>query len=128
MSWLTEAFRPNHCYENGGDTWRLWIGDLAYWNENEGGHRAGSMLTFEIGFGDQIGDFDEESHTLHWADGKAYTVRHPDARKFLTRWITVQIWRWGFTFNWRGPEITGTDWGIPRWHFDKHGELLEDYR
>lgn len=128
MSLLSEAFRLNHCYETGGDRWRLWIGDLAYWNENEGGCRVGPQLSFEIGFGDHVGDFDEDTHPMRrQEDGQLRGVFNPEARKFLTRWISVTIGRWGFSISWRGSEIAG-DWEVPRWKLDRHGQLLEDWR
>lgn len=119
MMWITEAFRPNHCYESGGDTWRLWIGDLAYWNENEGGGRIGPQLSFEISVGDHCGDYDD----VHaWPK-----IPVEERKQYLTRGVSLQIWRWGISVNWRGPEIAD-DWDIPRYQLDRHGELLEDYR
>lgn len=115
--WIAEAFRPNHCWESGGERWRLWIGDMAWWNENEGGYRAGAQISFDAGIGDHIGDYDELQYGENYEKSKYY----------LTHSFSFMLWRWGFSINVRGRQIPRS-WDTPRWQLDRHGELLPDYR
>lgn len=119
--WLGEDLNA----EKGGQTWRLIYGDLARWSETEGGDRQGAQLLLDIGFGDYLGDFDiDETHFDHTL---RKFVRDSPKRTFLTHWICLQIGRWGVSLNWRGREITGTDWEIPRWKLDRAGKLLPEW-
>lgn len=107
---VRQLFSESHCYENGGDRWRIWVGNIGRWNEQESGGRFGGQLSAEISFGDHIGDFDQ--------DGKHY----------LTSFTSILLWRYGISLSLRGRKIDPSKWDIPRWKLDKHGELLEEWR
>ena len=109
--------RDVRCYETGGDTWRLWLGDIIGWSEQEGGGRGGAQFGFHFNVGDLTGEFDE-SH--QWPP-----VESP--RSFLSRSVGFVVGRWGITLDWRGPQVDPETWDWPRWKLNKDGTVKEDW-
>lgn len=106
------------CHQGGdNERWEAWWGDLVTFNEDESGCRSGATFNAEYSI-DHLGNFD----SVHrWPQPEKL-------REYLTHTVSVCVWRWGFTLMWRGRDITGTHWDIPRSHFGADGQLLEDYR
>ena len=106
----------DHVYEGGSDRTRWFIGNIARWNEREGGSRAGWQWSAELVVNEHIGEFDIGATYTSWKEMHRKIVT--PSREFLSHGIVLMLGRYGITFFWRGREITGTNWDTPRWQLN----------
>lgn len=127
---MVRVWRNGGCYEAGGDAWRLWVGNIARWDEEESGGRMGSKLVLEIGLeGECLGDFDDDG--MNWVRPRGESPRRARVREpvhYLTRCFVICVGRWGISLNVRGKRIDPAEWDRPRWKLNRDGTLKEEWR
>ena len=107
----------DHVYESGNDRARWFIGNIARWDERQAGARAGWRWGLELALNEHIGEFDTD-YEYEWTGMGRERVESSRPHQFLSHGASLMLGRYGLVISWRGREITGTNWDVPRWQLN----------